>query len=234
MLGVRFRTRAIAVAVSLLAVGFCWTSRALAQGVGEFMSTSGLATADQTQEYYRLGRVYELGREVEKDLFEAARQYQLAAERGHVEAQFSLGLVLTGAVPNSPRSARKSFHWFKKAAQQGHPMAAYFLAMSYETGAGTEPNGEQAFEWYRRAALGGSSLAMNALAHMYATGAGIRMNLANAYAWNQVAGARGFEAAERYAAKLEARMSEDDLARARKLVRSLMKKYAGSPGSRRP
>ncbi|MBW2723794.1 MAG: sel1 repeat family protein [Deltaproteobacteria bacterium] len=211
------------------ALAFAFSTQARARESQEFAEASQLANAGQATGYYRLGRLYELGREVEQDLYEAARQYQLAAELGHAESQFALGLVLTGALPDSPRSARKSFNWFNKAAQQGHPMAAYFLAMSYETGVGTVPDGEQAFAWYRRAAMNGSSQAMNAVAHMYATGAGIRLNLANAHAWNQVAGARGFEGAARYAAKLEARMSEEDLALARKLVRGLMKKYGGAP-----
>jgi hypothetical protein len=215
--------------ILLSALAFAPSSQARARESDEFAEATKLASQGQASGFYRLGHLYELGREVERDLYEAARQYQHAAQLGHAEAQFALGLVLTGALPDSPRSARKSFNWFSKAAQQGHPRAAYFLAMSYETGAGTEPNAERAFEWYRRAAKSGNSRAMNALAQMYATGAGIRTNLANAHAWNQVAGARGFEGAERYAADLEARMSEQDLALARKLVGGLMKKYAGAP-----
>jgi TPR repeat protein len=229
MLRSRSSTRTIAAAIFVSALAFAFPTQARPQESQELAEATQLANAGQATGYYRLGRLYELGREVEKDLYEAARQYQLAAELGHAESQFALGLVLTGALPDSPRSARKSFNWFDKAAQQGHPMAAYFLAMSYETGVGTEPDGEQAFAWYRRAAMSGSSQAMNAVAHMYATGVGIRLNLANAHAWNQVAGARGFEGAARYAAKLEARMSEEDLALARKLVRGLMKKYGGAP-----
>lgn len=229
MLRVQSRTRTAATAIFVGAFVFAFASPAPAQEVDEFALATQLANAGQAAGFYRLGRLYELGREVERDLYQAARQYQLAAELGHAEAQFALGLVLTGALPDSPRSARKSFAWFNKAAQQGHPMAAYFLAMSYETGAGTARDGEQAFEWYRRAALSGIGQAINALAHMYATGAGIRLNLANAHAWNQVAGARGFEGSERFAVKLEARMSAEDLALAQRLVRGLMKKYGGAP-----
>jgi len=189
-----------------------------------------LADSDEVAGYYRRGRVYELGREVDKDLFEAARQYQLAAEQGHVEAQFSLGLLLAGAVPDSPRSPRKSFEWFSEAAQQGHTRAAYFLALSYQTGTGVEANSEMAFEWYRRSAKDGNGEAMNALARMYAAGAGIRLNLANAYAWNEVAGVRDYVLAARYRAELEAKMNEEELVRGKKLVHSLMKKYGRPPG----
>ncbi len=229
-----FRVCTILVMIPMFVAVFGRTQLSSARGDGELAAATQLAKDGRAEGYYRLGRVHELGQEVDKDLFEAARQYQLAAERGHVEAQFALGLLLTGAVPDSPHSARESFDWFEKAAQQGHAKAAHFLAMRYETGAGTEQNSERAFEWYRRASIGGNSESMSALARMYATGAGIRMNLANAHAWNRVAGARGFEGAQQYAAELEARMSEEDIARAGRLVGGLMKKYGGPPDDRRP
>jgi hypothetical protein len=185
--------------------------------------------AEQLSGYYRLGRDYELGREVEKDLYEAARQYELAAKQGHAEAQYALALILVGAVPESPRSPRKSFRWFGEAARKGHVRAAYFLALSYQNGAGTEVDSEKAFEWFRRSAMGGDGEAMNALARMYTTGAGIRQNLANAYAWNEVAGARGYELAQQFKTKLVGGMSEEEVARGEKLVHSLMRKYGGSP-----
>ena len=217
----------VCLAVAVVAPGV------MAQEGDELAIATRLANAGQPAGYYRLGRVYELGRDVEKDLFEAARQYQVAAEQGHVEAQYSLGLILSGAVPDSPHNARKSFSWYRKAAEQNHPMAAYFLAMCFESGNGTEKSSELAFEWYRRAATGGNSAAMNALARMYATGAGIRANLANAYAWNEVAAASGYEGAGGYRKKLESQLDKKELARAKKLSRALLNKYAAPPGERR-
>lgn len=230
MLHLRSRVCSSSRALLVLAVVVCPGAFASAQGSGELVVATRLADSGEVSGYYRLGRAYELGREVDKDLFEAARQYQVAAEQGHVEAQFSLALLLAGAVPNSPRSPQKSFEWFSAAAQQGHTRAAYFLALSYESGTGVEANSEQAFEWYRRSAKDGNGEAMNALARMYAAGAGIRLNLANAYAWNEVAGVRGYVLAPRYRAQLEAKMNEEELVRGKKLVRRLMKKYGRPPG----
>lgn len=203
-----------------------------AQEGDEFAIATRLADAGQAAGYYRLGRVYELGRDVEKDLFEAARQYQIAAEQGHAEAQYSLGLILSGAVPDSPHNARKSYSWFREAAEQQHPMAAYFLAMCFESGNGTEKSSELAFDWYRRAATLGNNAAMNAIARMYATGAGIRPNLRNAYAWNEVAAASGYEGATGHRKKIESQLSKKDLAKAKKLARALLNKYAAPPGER--
>jgi TPR repeat protein len=204
---------------------------ALADATGELKQAGQLAKAGRVEGYYRLGRAYEFGREVDKDLFEAARQYQLAAEQDHVEAQFSLALILAGAVPNSPRSPQESFKWFSKAAHQGHARSTYFLALSYQTGAGVEASSEKAFQWYRRAAKAGSGEAMHAMARMYTTGVGIRSNLANAYAWNEVAGASGYEPASQYRTTLEGMMNTADVSRGKRLVGGLMKKYARPPDS---
>ena len=220
------------IALACCLVAALAVPEALAQEGDEFAIATRLANAGQAAGYYRLGRVYELGQEVEKDLFEAARKYQIAAEQGHVEAQYSLGLILSGAVPDSPHNAGKSFNWFHKAADQDHPMAAYFVAMCFESGNGTQKSSELAFEWYRRAAMGGNGAAMNALARMYATGAGIRVNLPNAYAWNEVAAASGFEGAVDDRDKLEGQLSKAELVRAKKLARALLNKYAAPPGER--
>lgn len=219
---------ALTSAITAIAV-LAASSAAYAQGGGELAAAKRLVAQGQAAGYYRLGRVFELGREVEKDLFEAARQYQIAAEMDYIEAQFALGLLLTGAVTDAPRSPRKSFEWFSKAADGGHSRAGYFLAMSFETGVGTEPNSERAFEWYRRTATSGDAEAMAALARMYAEGAGIRRNLANAYAWNHVAGVRGFGGALQRATQLEAQMDREEVKRGKKLSRSLMKKYGRVP-----
>ena len=224
--GIRSSIRALAALVA--AVSVCGI--ASAELDGEFARATQPQDDDQIAGYYQLGLAYEFGRKVEKDLFEAARQYQLAAEQGHVEAQFSLALLLAGAVSNSPRSPQKSFAWFGEAARGGHARAAYFLALGYQTGAGTDSSSEKAFQWYRRSALGGNGEAMNALARMYAEGDGIRLNLSNAYAWNEVAGVRGYDLAQQYRDQLEAKMSREELALGKKLMRRLMKKYAGGPG----
>lgn len=205
---------------------------ARAQDGDELAIATRLAEAGHAAGYYRLGRVYELGTDVAKDMFEAARNYRVAAEKGHVDAQYALGLILSGAVPQSPHDAHESFTWFQKAANQDHPMASYFLAMCFESGNGTAPNPALAFEWYRRAAQGGNAAAMNALSRMYATGAGIRVNLPNAYAWNEVAAASGFEAAIDDRERLAKRLDAKELARAEKLARALSTKYVGPPGSR--
>ncbi|MCP4035379.1 MAG: sel1 repeat family protein [bacterium] len=222
------------VCAVVLAVVFVASFSTRGHASEELASAVRLANAGDLEGMYSLGRLYELGREVDRDLLEAARQYRRAAERGHAEAQFALGLLLVGALPDAPRDEGKSFVWFQEAAQQGHPTAAYFLGMSYESGVGTRASSERAFDWYRRAASFGSAGATNAIARMYASGVGLQRNLPNAHAWNQVAVARGFEGAEDYASELEAKMSEKEIARAQRLAEGLLRKYGAAPDEAQP
>jgi TPR repeat protein len=151
-----------------------------------------LADAGQPEGLYQLGRFYEVGREVARDPMQAARRYESAAELGHVEAQYSLALLLTGADPGVPRSSGRSVEWFEEAAMQGHSSAQYFLALNLEAGVDGEPSPEVAFEWYRQASMQGHARAMGAVARLCAEGPGtLQRDLVKAHAWSRVAANAG-------------------------------------------
>jgi len=134
---------------------FCLLALALSFGptlevrarAGEFEDAHVLAEAGDAVGYYRLGRLYETGSEVEKDLFEAARMYEQAANRGHVEAQFSAALLLMGAVPSAPREPERVFRWLSKAANNEHSTAMNGLARMYASGAGVRVDLARAYAW---------------------------------------------------------------------------------------
>lgn len=186
------------------------------------------ADVGDAEGFYRLGLLYEQGRGTERDLSEAARHYLRAAEMGHTESRFALGLIYLGALPDSPRDDARAFGWFEAAARQGHARASYFLALAYENGAGTDARPDRALEWYRRAASRGQREALFAIARIYATGAGVAEDLAQAHAWNQLALARGHPKADALQRDLESRMSEALIARASSLAETLMPRY-GAP-----
>ncbi len=222
----RPRTRA---AVLLSCFAFASSTVATADPVAAAIARAQTGDAEG---FYRLALVHEQGRGTARDLVEARRQYEKAAELGHVESQFALGLLLLGALPESEgaRDEAKAFHWFEKAANQGHARAAFFLALSLESGVGTSPDLERAFDWYRRAAIRGEPQALPAVSRMYADGAGIGADLAHAHAWNQLALSRGVEGAKSFEAELEASMSPGQLERADALAEDLIRKYAASTG----
>ena len=82
----------------------------------------------------------------------AAKWYGLAAERGQVDSQFNLALMLErgeGIAQNDALAEK----WFKRAAEQGDVEAQAQLASMYALGGARPKNLEAAYYWISLAAL---------------------------------------------------------------------------------
>ncbi|RGB30585.1 hypothetical protein C1646_817829 [Rhizophagus diaphanus] len=90
------------------------------------------------------------------------------------------------------KNLEKAFHWYQKAAENGHTGAMNNLANGYYNGEGTEKNLEKAFHWYQKAAENGQEHAMFNLAACYRNGEGIEKNLEKAFHWYQKAAKNGY------------------------------------------
>ncbi|MFN7708906.1 MAG: tetratricopeptide repeat protein [Sphingobacteriia bacterium] len=88
-----------------------------------------------------------------EDFPKAVQWYRLAAEKGHVEAQYILGNIYSASdgdeivEPDYPQAV----NWYLQAAEQGHPDAPYALGKLYEEGKGVAKDEAQAIHWYRQA-----------------------------------------------------------------------------------
>ena len=72
---------------------------------------------------------------------------QSLAEEGDANAQWMMGQSFLN--PGAPADdAAEAFRWFRRAADQGHPLAQRDLATLYELGRGVEKNLHEAFFWY--------------------------------------------------------------------------------------
>ncbi len=93
-----------------------------------------------------LGRAYENGHGVEKNLEEAARWYRLAAEQNVASAQYHLAAMLDEGrgVPQDPAQA---LTLYRKAAERGIPEAQYALGSRYATGRDIRQDDELAYMW---------------------------------------------------------------------------------------
>ena len=69
-----------------------------------------------------------------------------AANRGHASAQHSLGLAYREAPLGIVKNEKEALKWFKRAADQGHPLAmvAYTLGNAKLTGS---IDGEEVYFW---------------------------------------------------------------------------------------
>ena len=108
-----------------------------------------------------------------------AAWYERAAQLGHVEAQFQLGLIFhygVGALvgPNRPEMWRRSL-----SSRQGE-RASNLLALVFPHGTSVEKNPEAAFGWMAAAATAGKAEAQALLGDMYTHGQGCELDLAAA------------------------------------------------------
>jgi localization factor PodJL len=104
---------------------------------------------------FYLGRMYEAGAAgVGKDMSEARRWTQRAAEGGDPAAMYNLASYLY-AGDGGPKDPAGAAEWFRKSAERGVVNGQYNLAQLYETGHGVTKNLAEAYKWYLVAAAAG-------------------------------------------------------------------------------
>ncbi len=116
------------------------------------------ATLKFAESQYALGKLYEQGELLPRDLMKALEWYSLAAEQSHVDAQLELvaGYMLGRGAPASPEKAAL---WATKAADAGDAGAQYLIASFYEKGEGVPQDLQKAMDWYVQAARNGDDAA---------------------------------------------------------------------------
>jgi len=123
------------------------------------------AEAGDINAQFFVGSAYDSGKGAPRDGNEAVRWYRMAAERGHVEAQNSLGSVF-----QAEKRYEEALPWYEKASAQGHALATNNLAYLYDLGLGVKQDRRKGFELYSRAADLGWAEAMWNIANMYGAG----------------------------------------------------------------
>jgi TPR repeat protein len=105
------------------------------------------AELGDAQAQLALGTAYEQGQGVTRDLEQALRWYQRAAEQGLAEAQYQLAYLLAEA-EISPVAAAE---WMAKAAAQGMVEAQYLMGVIHAEGLGVAQDTRQARRWLEKA-----------------------------------------------------------------------------------
>ncbi len=95
----------------------------------------GLARSGDPEAQFNLAQLYRLGRGIQRDLVQARRWYERAAERGYGPAQYQLG-VLWERGDGVPADATEARGWYVRAAQQGIEPARAALERLDRTAAG--------------------------------------------------------------------------------------------------
>ena len=139
------------------------------------------------------------------------------AEGGHGSAQSMIGVMYyNGEGVEQDYSAAAV--WLNLAANQGYSVAQYNLGVMYDMGQGVEQDFNQAFRWYDQAARQGHANAQFNLGAMYSSGDGVERDLVRAHMWFNLASVHGNPQASEQRQEMEASMSGEQIAEARRLV----------------
>ena len=103
---------------------------------------------------------------------DSVKWYQLAAEKGLADAQYTLGFMYFYG-HGVEQDYWKAVVWFQRAAEQGHADAQYELCVCYENGHGVARNAVESVRYYRDAAVQGHDEAQCAMGKAYASGEGV-------------------------------------------------------------
>ncbi|MDR2141796.1 MAG: sel1 repeat family protein [Deltaproteobacteria bacterium] len=120
------------------------------------------------------------------------------AERGVVEAQYTLGKIYELLALGERKLGLKAANWYRLAAEAGFPGAQVRYSRVLRDGDwGVEKNTLEALKWLRRAAEAGQVMAQFQLAESYKNGAlGLPKDLSEAAKWFALAAERGHEKSE--------------------------------------
>jgi uncharacterized protein len=119
--------------------------------------------------YYELGRCYEEGIGVSKDIELARRNYASASEGGFGYAALFLAVSYHKKEIDSPDNAI-ALEWARRAYELNESTAALELARWYEEGEGVIKNPKEAVIWYARASALGNFFASARLGIAYEMG----------------------------------------------------------------
>ena len=136
---------------------------------------------------------------VHPPIFDAEKMaywFQKAAEQGHSDAQFWLGLSYYKN-EGVPWDENKAVYWFQKSAEQGNAGAQNNLGVMYEKGQGIPLDYKKAVYYYQKSAEQGVAEAQVNLGVMYHFGQGVPQNFQKAIYWYQKSAEQGYATAQR-------------------------------------
>lgn len=108
------------------------------------------AVQKEVADLYQRGCDLMKGKPNAQKLYEAAKFFLSASEKGHAPSQYLLGKMFfegQGLLQNY----QKSVKWLEMAANQGHADAQFFLGYIYQTGVGMPMNFREAAKWFQMA-----------------------------------------------------------------------------------
>ncbi len=118
--------------------------------VQRFNKQNELASQGNIKAMYDVGKLYERGRGVKKDISKAADFFQKSASARYPSAQARLGILYFEG-RGVKQNYKKAISLLNSAAKKNIPSAQFQLANMYELGTGVSQNLPKAIAWYKKA-----------------------------------------------------------------------------------
>jgi len=132
-------------------------SRLEAKDRGGLVPLRKAANLGQPKAQFLLAKMAEMGEGgVKKDLGEARRWYERAAQGGDPSAMHNIALFAYRG-DGGDKNLTTAANWFRKAAETGLVDSQFNLAQLYENGRGVAQNPAEAYRWYLIAARAGDA-----------------------------------------------------------------------------
>jgi uncharacterized protein len=148
---------------------------------------------------------------------EAVKWYRKAIEQGDANAQYRLGMMYDNG-RGVARNYKEAVKWYKKSAVHGNAQAQLRLGLMYEEGKGVLKNYKEAVKWYKKSAEQGDASAQVYLGYMYEEGQGVAQDYVQAHKWFNLATAAGHGYAVQYRDIVVIKMTDKQIAEAKKLA----------------
>lgn len=138
------------------------------QQAGGLAKLQQAANLGHSPSQFYLSKLYENGTGgVAKDLVEARRWTERAAENGNRHAMHNLAIAYVDG-KGGPKNSTTAAQWFRRAADLGLVDSQYNLGALNEQGLGVTQNGAEAYKWYLIAARTGDEEARKSAARVRA------------------------------------------------------------------
>lgn len=155
-----------------------------------------LATQGNAAALYHLGRMYQNGWGVARDIPQAVAYFRAADKAFYLPAAAQLGKILLYGAPGVVANPKLAISLLKKAALAGDDDAAFELGNAAISGLGETADFNHAFGFYSIAAVKGNKKAQFQISQMFLVGRGIPQNYQKAKLWMSRSAHQGYVKAQ--------------------------------------
>lgn len=118
--------------------------------------TNSIASSQNAEDQFRLGRAYYKGEGVTQSYEQAGYWYRKAADQGNLKAMHNLGVMFLEG-QGTPKDEPEGYKWIRMAAEKGDPLSVYLCGVLLCEGTGVPKNTSEGLSWLKKGADSGDA-----------------------------------------------------------------------------